>query len=167
MKHHFIFIVIFVLFGCINANAQSSKLKYLLVEVYTDSGFIKLDTAKQSIGVYSLKKNKKKEIRSLPEQIFCFGKSKSAENILLEIDNKDFNISTKKVQSKFAVLKVYINADAVNNNTDLVIKSGDVIYKLENCTKCHKIEVLQLPIIVGSDGSPTTGYKVLNDYILK
>lgn len=167
MKHHFIFILIFVFFGCINANAQGSKLKYLLVEVYVDSGFIKLDTAKHSMGVYLLKKSKKKKIKSLPQQIFCFGKSKSTENILLEIDNKDFNISAKKVQSKFAVLKVYINADAVNNNTDLVVKSGDVIYKLANCTKCHKIEVFQLPIIVASDGSPTTGYKVLNDYILK
>jgi hypothetical protein len=167
MKRHFIFILLSVLFGYINANAQNSKLKYLLVEVYTDSGFINLDTAKHSMGVYSLKKNKKKEIKALPQQIFCFGKSKSPENILLEIGKNDFNISIKKVQSKFAVLKVYMNADALNNNANIAIKGGDVIYILTNCINCHKIEVLQLPIIVGSDGSPTTGYKVLNDYILK
>ena len=164
---HLIFIAVFVLFGSVNANAQSNTLKYLLVEVYADSNFIKLDTARHSIGVYSIRKNKKKEIRALPQQIFCFGRNKNVEKILLEIDGKRFNINVKKIESKFAILKVYINVDAVNNNADLMIKNGDVIYKLARCTKCHKIEILLLPIVVDSDGNPTTGYKVLNDYIFK
>lgn len=168
MKRDLFFIVAFVLFGYVNANAQSNKLKYLLVEVYTDSGFIKYDSSKHNIGIYLVKKNKKKEIKALPQQVFCFGKNKNAENVLLEIDGKGFNINTKKVQSRFAVLRAYINADEVNNtNAALAIKNGDVIYKLSDCTKCHKLEVLLLPIVVGSDGNPTTGYKVLNDYILK
>lgn len=167
MKKHFIFISIFVLLGCINTNAQSSKLKYLLLEVYADSSFIKLDTTKHSVDFYSFKRNIKQEIKALPKQIFCLRKNQNAKSLLLKIDTREFSISVKRVQSKFAVLKIYINVNAVDNKADLLIKNGDVIYKLASCTECHKIEVIKLPIIVGSDGSPTTGYKVLNDYILK
>ncbi len=166
MKKHFIFISIFVLLGCINTKAQSSKLKYLLLEIYADSSFINLDTTNHSVGFYSFKKNKKQEIKALPKQIFCLRKNQNAESLLLKIDTKEFNINVKRVQGKFAVLKIYINANAVNNKTDFLIKNGDVIYKLASCTECHKIEVIKLPVIV-SNGSPTTGYKVLNDYILK
>jgi hypothetical protein len=167
MKKHFIFISLFVLLGCINTNAQSSKLKYLLLEIYTDSSFISLDTIKHSVDFYLLKRNTKQEIKALPEQIFSLRKIPKIKSLLLKIDNREFSISVKRVQSKFAVLKIYINGNVVDNRADLRIKNGDVIYKLASCTECHKIEVIQLPIIVGSDGSPTTGYKGLNDYLFK
>lgn len=107
-----------------------------------------------------------KAISALPHQIFCFKKTKRVEDILLEIGNKEFNVNIRMLQSEFAVLRVFMNADAVNNNTSLMIKNGDVIYKLSNCTKCHKIEIIPLLIIADSDRRPTTGYKFLNDYIL-
>lgn len=165
MKHFLISIVFIVLAGSINANAQNNKIRYLLIEVYADTGFTKLDTASHSIGIYSIKGNKKKAISALPHQIFSFKKTKRVEDILLAIGDKEFNVSIRMLQSEFAILKVYMNGDAVNNDTSLVIKNGDVIYKLSNCTNCHKIEIIPLSIITDSDGRPTTGYKVLNDYI--
>ena len=166
MKSHLIFIACFILSAGINANAQSRKLKYLLIEVYADSSFMKLDTLKHNVGVYSIKK-KKEVITPLPQQIFCLQKNKGVKNIVVKINNREFDISTAKVRSKFAVLKIYINENLINNTANLLVKSGDVIYKLTSCTECHKIELTQLSIIINSDGSPTTRYKVLDDYLLK
>lgn len=168
MKRQLIFIAVFALFGCTNANAQKSKLKYLLVEIYSDSSFVKLDTTiKHSIKLYALKKNTKREITALPQQVFYSSKSKKNEEILLKVDEKEFNINTKKLRNKFAVLKVYINENASSNNANLLIKKGDVIYKLATCNECHTIEIIQPSIIADSNNNLTTGYKRLDDYIFK
>lgn len=168
MKRQLIFIAVFALFGCINANAQKSKLKYLLVEIYSDSSFVKLDTITQhSIKVYKVSKTKKREIAVLPQQVFYSKNSKAIGNILLKVDEREFSIKTKKLRNKFAVLKVYINDNVNSNVTDLSIKSGDVIYKLSSCTECHRIQMIQLSVVANSNNNLTTGYKRLDDYIFK
>lgn len=132
------------------------------MEVYTDSNFVKIDTLRHDMNIYSIEGNAKNEIEALPHQVFCFSKNRNVKNLLLKIENHEFDVSTYMLRDQFAVLKLYMNANVANNNRSLVIKNGDAIYILASCTNCHKIEVIPLAVVVYS-----TGYEYLNDYIFK
>lgn len=164
MKPYLIFIVFFMII-IVRASGQNNILKYLLVEVYTDGRFKNIDTAKHRINIYSIKGNKKEEVSELPNQIFHFKKIKRRENFLFEIDNKVLDINIKMLRSELAVLKVYINSKAINNNVYLVIKNGDAICELGSCTQCHRIELIPLAVIIDRDRKVTTEYKVLDDFL--
>lgn len=164
-----LFIPTLFLLCSVNIHAQNIKTKYFLVELYVDSSLKKSDTAKPQVMLYS--QSNEIMVEKKEDGVFCAKKVKPNEELLLSIAGNQIKVrlTSQALRNRFIVLKVYANP-LVTNKEDvlLTVKSADVIYILNKCNgSCHRIELLHPKIVSGPNNEPTTGYLILDKYILE
>lgn len=163
MSKSILFIVSFVALAIINGNAQSSRTKYFLVQLYADSLMQRIDTGKHGIALDAGSKVVAKDTG-----LYCIKSSKPIKEVLLNIDGHQLKLrlTSQALRGKFTVLKTYINQDARDENVFFTVKNGDVIYILNRCdTECHRVQIVHPKVTADGNNKPTTGYKILDKYI--